>query len=210
MSLPDTPSLSPLQPEPKLHRSFLKRERKDGLGALAASAPCPCRSEEPVPQTYGQCCGVWHEGMQATPKRFSPTPEALMRSRYSAYALRLADYLLATWFSESSPGEIDLQPTKWLGLEIKSSAASGDAGIVEFVARYRDSMGRAGRLHETSRFIREAVDQIGGDAAQWLYIDGQFAGEPDEAPQTSFQTSRHIAQEEASQELPAETKQFKR
>ena len=206
MSIPDPPHSSLSQPEPQAHRSFLKRERKDGLGALAASAPCPCRSEESVSQTYGQCCGPWHEGMQATPKRFAPTPEALMRSRYSAYALRLADYLLATWFSESSPGEIDLQPTKWLGLEIKSSAASGDAGIVEFVARYRDSMGRAGRLHETSRFIREGA----GDAAHWLYIDGQFAGEAEEAPPSSFQTSRHIAQEEASQELPAEAKPFKR
>jgi SEC-C motif domain protein len=144
--------------------------------------------------------------MQASPKRFAPTPEALMRSRYSAYALRLADYLLATWFSESSPGEIDLPPTKWLSLEIKSSAMSGDAGIVEFVARYRDSMGRAGRLHETSRFIREGIE----DAAHWLYIDGQFAGEPEESPQVSIQTSRHIPPEEASQELPVEAEHFKR
>ncbi len=206
MSIPDTPHLSPSQSEPQAHRSFLKRERKDGLGSLAASAPCPCRSEETVSQTYGQCCGQWHEGMQATPKRFAPTPEALMRSRYSAYTLRLADYLLATWFSESSPGEIDLPPTKWLGLEIKSAAESGDAGIVEFIARYRDSMGKAGRLHETSRFIREGV----GDAAHWLYIDGQFAGEPEESSRESIQTSRHIPQEEASQELPPEEAQDRR
>ena len=106
--------------------------------------------------------------MQAQPQRFAPTPEALMRSRYSAYALKLGGYLLATWYSETSPGDIDFPPTKWLGLEVKSSAESGDVGVVEFVARYRDSMGRAGRIEETSRFLREGV----GEAARWYYIDG--------------------------------------
>jgi SEC-C motif domain protein len=100
-----------------------------------------------------------------------------MRSRYSAYALKLGDYLLATWYGESSPGEIDFPPTKWLGLEVKHSAMSGDAGIVEFIARFRESTGKAGRLHEISRFLREGA----GEAARWYYIDAQFAGEPDEA-----------------------------
>ena len=91
-----------------------------------------------------------------------------MRSRYSAYTLKLGSYLLATWYSETSPGDIDFPPTKWLGLEVKSSAESGDVGVVEFIARYRDSMGRAGRIEETSRFMREGV----GEAARWYYIDG--------------------------------------
>jgi SEC-C motif domain protein len=151
------------------HRSFLKTKRPDGLSNLSHSTACPCRSKEPISKTYGQCCALWHEGLQMSPKRHAPTPEALMRSRYSAYALQLGGYLLATWYGESSPGDIDFPPTKWLGLEVKSSAASGDVGVVEFVARYRDSTGRAGRLHEISRFVREGV----GDAARWLYIDGQ-------------------------------------
>ncbi len=157
------------------HRSFLKTKRPDGLSNLSHSAACPCRSEEPVSQTYGECCALWHVGLQTTPPRHAPTPEALMRSRYSAYALHLSSYLLATWYGESSPGEIDFPHTKWLGLEIKHAASSGDVGVVEFVARYRDSTGRAGRLEETSRFVREGM----GEAARWLYIDGQS---PDEAP----------------------------
>lgn len=159
MSTPDVPPA---------HRSFPKNKRKDGLSHLASSADCPCRSEELSRLSYGQCCGQWHEGMQASSKRYAPTPEALMRSRYSAYVLQLADYLLATWYGESSPGEIDFPPTQWLGLQVKHSAMSGDVGIVQFVARYRDSMGRAGRLEETSRFIRQGE----GAEARWYYIDG--------------------------------------
>jgi SEC-C motif domain protein len=150
------------------HRAFPKQKHSN-TSRLADSAECPCGSTK----TYGACCGQWHAAMQATPQRHAPTAEALMRSRYSAYVLALGDYLLATWYGESAPGTIDFPPTKWLGLEIKHSAMSGDAGVVEFIARYRDSTGKAGRLHETSRFVREGV----GDAARWLYIDGQFAGE---------------------------------
>jgi SEC-C motif-containing protein len=163
-----------------VHRSFPK-QKHSAKAPLASSAACPCRSSEPAPQPYGQCCAIWHQGLQATPQRHASSPEQLMRSRYSAYALHLADYLLATWYGETSPGEIDFPPTQWLGLEIKHSAMSGDAGVVEFIARYRDSTGRAHRLHETSRFLREGV----GEAARWFYIDGQFAGAPEEAPSKS-------------------------
>jgi SEC-C motif domain protein len=146
-----------------MHRSFPK-QKNSHTSRLPDSAECPCGSSK----TYGTCCGQWHTGLQATPMRHAPTPEALMRSRYSAYVLQLGDYLLATWYGESSPGSIDFPPTKWLGLEIKHSAMSGDAGIVEFIARYRDSTGRAGRLHETSRFVQQGE----ADAARWFYIDG--------------------------------------
>lgn len=91
-----------------------------------------------------------------------------MRSRYSAYVLGLIDYLLATWHTATAPGELELAPLKWLGLEVRHTEQSGDAGVVEFVARWRDG-GRAGRLHETSRFVRE-----GG---RWYYIDGQMVEE---------------------------------
>ena len=95
-----------------------------------------------------------------------------MRSRYSAYALGLIDYLLATWHASTSPGELELYPTQWLGLEVRHAAATQDAGVVEFVARYRVD-GRAHRLHETSRFVREA--------GAWYYIDGQVQA-PESAP----------------------------
>ncbi len=87
-----------------------------------------------------------------------------MRSRYSAYVLGLVDYLLATWHPSTSPGELELSPVKWLGLEVRHAQTTGDAGVVEFVARYRDA-GKGVRLHEVSRFVR--------DPGGWLYIDGE-------------------------------------
>lgn len=121
-------------------------------------APCPCDSG----RTYAQCCGPWHHGLEVGVH--APDPEALMRSRYSAYALGLADYLLATWHPSTGPGELSLSPIKWLGLEVRQAQATGDAGVVEFVARCRDG-GRPHKMHELSRFVREA--------GRWFYIDGQ-------------------------------------
>ena len=145
------------------HRSFPKQNASQLQHP--ATAACPCNSDK----TYGECCGLYHAGWQVIPRPHAPTPEALMRSRYSAYALKLADYLLGTWHGSTAPGEIDFPPTKWLGLEIKHAETRGGAGIVEFIARYRDSTGRAGRLHEVSRFVSDGV----GLDARWLYIDGQ-------------------------------------
>ena len=88
-----------------------------------------------------------------------------MRSRYSAYALGLIDYLLATWHPSTAPGDLALPPVKWLGLEVQHAQTNGDAGVVEFVARCREA-GRAQRLHEISRFVRQD--------GRWLYIDGQI------------------------------------
>jgi SEC-C motif domain protein len=93
-----------------------------------------------------------------------------MRSRYSAYSVGLIEYLLATWHPSTAPGELELPPVKWIDLEVRHTEAAGEAGIVEFVARCRVN-GRAQRLHETSRFVRQD--------GRWFYIDGQIA-EPGE------------------------------
>lgn len=122
-------------------------------------APCPCDSGE----TYGQCCGPWHAGL--ADGRFAATPEALMRSRYSAYVLGQIDYLLVTWHPSTAPGDLELPPIKWLGLEVLHAQSSSDAGVVEFVARHRSAKG-ATRMHEISRFVREGE--------RWYYVDGQI------------------------------------
>lgn len=124
-------------------------------------SPCPCTSDKP----YGDCCGRWHAGLAQGVH--APTPEILMRSRYSAYVLGLIDYLLDTWHPSTAPGELELAPVKWLGLEVRQAHSTGDAGIIEFVARYREN-GRAVRLHEISRFVREE--------GRWRYIDGEQPG----------------------------------
>lgn len=96
-----------------------------------------------------------------------------MRSRYSAYVLGLMDYVSATWHSSTRPSTNELThdaSIKWLGLDVKKHAANGDEATVEFVARSK-SAGRAHRLHEISRFVRE--DGRRGDG-RWFYIDGVF------------------------------------
>ena len=95
-----------------------------------------------------------------------------MRSRYSAYVLKLEDYLLATWHPDTRPSELHLaaDDSKWLGLEVKKPAVQDDThASVEFVARYRIA-GRGHRLHEISRFVRED--------GRWFYVDGVIGGEP--------------------------------
>lgn len=124
------------------------------------TTPCPCGSETP----YADCCGRYHAGplhLQA------PTAEVLMRSRYSAFVLGHADYLLATWHPSTRPAAIEADPPglKWLGLDVRRhEVQDADHATVEFVARSKLG-GRAHRLHETSRFVRE-----GG---RWYYVDGR-------------------------------------
>lgn len=118
---------------------------------------CPCGGAD-----YETCCGIYHAGAAAD------SAEQLMRSRYSAYALGLMDYVHATWHASTRPqlAELDSdEGSKWLGLEVKQHAAMGDQATVEFVARYKRD-GRAHRLHEISRFVRED--------GRWYYLDGSF------------------------------------
>lgn len=97
------------------------------------------------------------------------TAEELMRSRYTAYTLQKEDYLRETWHSDTRPEEgVTQDGAKWLGLEVRKHARSGDEAKVEFVARYRLGA-RAYRLHEISRFVRED--------GRWYYVDGEFPGD---------------------------------
>jgi SEC-C motif-containing protein len=104
----------------------------------------------------------------------APTAEALMRSRYSAYAVALEAYLQATWHASKRPPTLDLsaeKDTRWLGLAIRRHEATGaNTATVEFVARYKVG-GRAYRLHEVSRFVRED--------GRWYYLDGEFPEKKD-------------------------------
>lgn len=91
-----------------------------------------------------------------------------MRSRYAAYTLGDEAYLRATWYPRTLPEEtlVSNEPgMKWLGLEVRRHAEAGDEATVEFIARYKLG-GRAQRMHEISRFVRED--------GRWYYIDGSF------------------------------------
>jgi SEC-C motif-containing protein len=123
-------------------------------------APCPCLSGE----TYGACCAPLHRG-----DRTAATAEALMRSRYSAFAVGDAAYLRNTWHPTTRPASLELDGgQQWRRLDILATRAGGpfdDAGEVEFAAHHRDATnGERGVLHEVSRFVRER--------GRWLYLDG--------------------------------------
>jgi len=123
--------------------------------------PCPCG----LPRDYAQCCGPLHGGHAAA------TAEQLMRSRYSAYVRRDEPYLLASWHPRTRPATLDLasQPAPtWLGLDVKRHVEDGDTAVVEFVARFRHGGGKAQRMREVSRFVRED--------GRWFYVDGDVEG----------------------------------
>lgn len=126
---------------------------------IPALAQCPCGSG----LGYGGCCGPFHDGIPA------PTAEALMRSRYSAYATGNLDHVFRTWHPRTRPA--DLVPTpgvEWLGLDVLRTEDGGpddDSGVVEFCARFRTPAGEQ-VLHETSRFARRG--------RRWVYVDGDL------------------------------------
>jgi SEC-C motif-containing protein len=90
-----------------------------------------------------------------------------MRSRFSAFALGLAPYLLTSWHPSTRPAALEPDAdTEWRRLRLVDVAAggAGDAeGVVEFRASYRSPEG-GGVLHERSRFVR--FD------GRWVYLDG--------------------------------------
>lgn len=133
----------------------------------AASDPCPCGAGRP----FGTCCGPLLTGTPAV------TAEALMRSRYTAHMLGDEAYLsrsrcpTAVAPNGTDDGAGPDPDIRWLDLRILHTERGGPDdrdGVVEFIARYKRH-GRAGRLHEVSRFVRA------GDG--WCYLDGT-PGEP--------------------------------
>ncbi len=123
------------------------------------SRPCPCLSG----LVYDECCGPLHAGT-----RLAPTATALMRSRYSAFAVGDAAYLLATWAPETRPATLELDASvSWFRLDIVGATRGGlsdSEGTVEFVAHSRVD-GVAAQQHEISRFAKRS--------GRWLYVDGR-------------------------------------
>ena len=116
---------------------------------------CPCGLGE----AYEACCGRLHAGAAA------PTAEALMRSRYSAFAVGDAGYLLRTWHPSARPRTLSLDPElRWTRLAVLETHDGGlfdAAGTVQFRAIYVHD-GQRGVLAETSRFVRQD--------GQWVYL----------------------------------------
>jgi SEC-C motif-containing protein len=97
----------------------------------------------------------------------APTAEALMRSRYCAFALGDAAYLLVTWHPSTRPEPFELDADlRWTRLDIERTVRGGPFdtdGVVEFTAYCRNN-GTPQKQHEVSRFVK--LDR------RWVYLDG--------------------------------------
>ncbi|WP_404377954.1 YchJ family protein [Vreelandella aquamarina] len=117
---------------------------------------CPCGSGT----SLALCCQPYHRG-----EAVAPTPEALMRSRYTAFALDQRDYLLATWHPTTRPEQLLPDAgTQWVALTIEDAPPVQDGqGTVHFRATFREHNGWH-VLEEVSRFIWQE--------GRWWYVDG--------------------------------------
>jgi SEC-C motif-containing protein len=118
---------------------------------------CPCGIGLPL----AECCGRLHDGTVT-----AATAEQLMRSRYSAFALGDAGYLLGTWHPTTRPRSLELDgDVRWTGLDVLATTGGSllsSEGTVEFRAHYVSGR-TAGAQHENSRFVR--------DGGQWRYLE---------------------------------------
>jgi SEC-C motif-containing protein len=124
---------------------------------------CPCGTQK----TYSDCCQPFHLNKQP-----APTAEALMRSRYSAFALSEVDYLINTHHPSTRSTDdrqlllSTINSTRWLNLDIidcKQGQLTDSTGTVEFIATFKEGE-QLGQMHEVSRFVKENN--------QWFYVDG--------------------------------------
>ncbi|WP_222888013.1 YchJ family protein [Enterobacter sp. C2] len=123
---------------------------------------CPCGSA----LEYSLCCQPYLSG-----KVIASNPGLLMRSRYTAFVEKCADYLIQTWHPSCEAAtfrqeiEAGFAGTEWLGLTLfeESEGSHSGEGFVSFVARFREN-GKTGAIIERSRFLKEN--------GQWYYIDG--------------------------------------
>lgn len=117
---------------------------------------CPCGTGK----AYTDCCGLYLGAGQ-----YAPTPEALMRSRYTAYKKDNLAYIAKTQKAalESRSGA----KIHWLKLEIvcTSLSADGQRGEVEFKAYYQ---------HRGTKHVLHEVSQFSLENNQWLYVEGEI------------------------------------
>lgn len=130
----------------------------------AIQKACPCGSGKP----FQFCCEPIVQGQKS-----APTAEALMRSRYTAFALGAIDYLIDTTAVEKR-GDDDaeiladqVKYTNWTGLKILQTDQGGrsdETGMVEFEAAF-ETEDQSGTLYEKSNFRK--------DNGHWVYVDGE-------------------------------------
>lgn len=126
---------------------------------LTQEINCPCDSKK----LFCDCCAPYLAGNQN-----APTPETLMRSRYTAYTLVRIDYIQKTMRKKAAENYDPVgaakwaSSVKWLGLTvIDSSPAKSNTGTVTFVGRFLENNIQK-EIAEKSLF--EKIDGM------WFYI----------------------------------------
>lgn len=126
---------------------------------------CPCNTH----RLYKECCYPFHVGQKAP-----QTPLELMKSRYSAYAMQLSDYIIETTHLKNPAYQKDIAAwrasienfslsTLFLGLEILEHTHEGNEGYVTFFAKLEQNSKDAS-FKERSHFLCEN--------GKWLYHSG--------------------------------------
>jgi SEC-C motif domain protein len=131
---------------------------------LSRYANCPCDTKS----LYHKCCGRYHAGAIA------PTALDLMRSRYSAYTLGHADYIMDTTHPEHPQYQTDrnlwkadielfCHETRFLFLKILEFIDGDTTAYVSFTANLQQNNENA-TFTEKSTFVKEN--------GKWLYKAG--------------------------------------
>jgi SEC-C motif-containing protein len=134
---------------------------------------CPCRLQDKNPLAFKDCCAPFLEASQPP-----PSAEALMRSRYSAYAVGNVAYIEKTQLQEEGDS-FDAKAAQewadnsdWLGLKILSTKAGqiqDQTGFVEFEAHYQDKKTQKKCVHkEISHFVKVQNE--------WKFREGSIRG----------------------------------
>lgn len=143
------------------------------MNKIGRNDPCPCGSGK----KYKQCCGPAVEG-----GIWPGSPEALMRSRYTAYVVGSAEHLYRTTHPENEAVK-GVERDRFLAetrtycetisfdrLTVHEATPPDERGVahVSFTAEYRLG-GEVGSFTERSAFV-----QLDG---KWLYHSGEHDGE---------------------------------
>ena len=127
-----------------------------------AVVQCPCNPQ----RHFASCCEPYLTGQQVP-----ELPEALMRSRYTAYTIANIDYIQQTMRGKALSGFQATTAARWakkvtwIALDVMHAVVeSPTKGTVEFEARFIEG-NRLKSMHERSEFVREA--------GRWYYVDGE-------------------------------------
>ncbi|MDY0195923.1 MAG: YchJ family metal-binding protein [Sulfurovaceae bacterium] len=129
---------------------------------ISVNSPCPCHSGK----KYKKCCQAYHKG--ANPSNAM----LLMRSRYSAYALRLSKYIIDTTHPNNSDFTNNIEQwgegilgfcdnTNFEGLKILEFVDGENEAYVKF-----DALLSGAHFIEKSRFLKVE--------GRWLYESAEF------------------------------------